>query len=195
MMGDSVNTSAAPLPAGGLPGAEIILDEKSVRAGLDRLATRLQPLLDQSDCILLGVLTGGLFPLLQLAQRLRGNFRLDTCQASRYRGGTAGGEVTWLKEPHLELEHATVIIVDDIYDAGITLEAVAEYCRLNGAHKIHTAALFIKDCSRSATVRPLDYDAGLVVPDRYVFGCGMDLHERWRHLSSVYALIEPAQES
>jgi len=30
----------------------------------------------------------------------------------------------------------------------------------------------------------------LIVPDRYVFGCGMDVHNRWRHLTAIYALAD-----
>jgi hypoxanthine phosphoribosyltransferase len=174
------------------PDAEEIMDAATVNRGLDRLATALQPLVDREDCVLLGVLMGGLFPLLQLAGRLTGNFRLDVCQATRYNGTTTGSDVHWLQEPRLALKSRTVIIVDDIYDAGITMAAVADYCERQGAQTARTAALFVKDCARSPTIRALDYDAGLVVPDRYVFGCGMDLHERWRHLPSVYALPELA---
>jgi len=141
------------------------------------------------------VLAGGLFPLVHLAERLQGSFRLDTCQATRYYGGIEGGELHWLKEPALSLQEATVIVIDDIYDAGITLAAVAEYCSRNGAQQIYTAALFVKDCPRAATVRKLDYSSGLVVPDRYVFGCGMDLHDRWRQLTAVYALSSTALDN
>lgn len=172
----------------GFPAAEEIIGTAEVEAGLDRLAAKLQPHVANGDCILLGILTGGIFPLLRLAERLTGDFRIDFCHASRYLGSTTGGELQWRAEPRLDLEGATVIVIDDIYDAGKTLAAVADYCQSKGAAETRTAVLFIKDCARAADARPPDFDAGLRVPDRYVFGCGMDLHERWRHLPSVYAL-------
>ncbi|HJP03667.1 MAG: hypoxanthine-guanine phosphoribosyltransferase [Chromatiales bacterium] len=174
----------------GFPAAKKIIDAGQVEAGLDRLAAKLQPHIDKSDCVLLGILTGGLFPLIRLADRLTGNFRIDFCHASRYLGNTTGGELQWRVGPRLDLKGASVIVIDDILDEGTTLSTVAGYCDQQGAAETHTAVLFIKDCKRPAGIKSPDYDAGLMVPDQYVFGCGMDLHERWRHLSSVYALRE-----
>jgi hypoxanthine phosphoribosyltransferase len=172
----------------GFPDADELLSAAEVEAGIQCLASKIQPLIETTDCLLLGVLTGGMFPLVHLAQTLNGNFLVDYCHATRYHGGTQGGELHWLQEPVLSLQGLTVIIVDDIWDEGTTLAAVADYCRQAGAAKVLTAVLLIKDRERSTRFAPPDFDAGLQVPDRYVFGCGMDLDNRWRHLSSVYAL-------
>ncbi len=172
----------------GFPDAEEILSEAQVNTGLDHLAHSLQSYIDTADCILLGVLTGGMFPLQRLCERLRGNYRVDFCHATRYAGATTGGDLQWLARPHLDPTGATVIVIDDIYDAGITLTKVAAACAQQGADRVLTAALFVKNCEHSPDARPPDLDAGLRVPDRYVFGCGMDLFERWRHLPAVYAL-------
>jgi hypoxanthine phosphoribosyltransferase len=187
-MAMSDKLSEATLPAG-FPEADELLTAKQVQAGLERLAGQIQPLIETRDCLLLGVLTGGMFPLVHLAQALHGDFLLDYCHATRYRGELKGGELSWLKEPGLSLQGLTVIIVDDIWDEGTTLAAVADFCRKAGAFEVLTAVLLIKDRDRPEGIAPPDFDAGLRVPDRYVFGCGMDFNNRWRHLSSVYALV------
>ena len=170
------------------PHADELLSTAEVQAGLERLAAHIQPVIDTTQCLLLGVLTGGMFPLVHLAEKLRGNFLVDYCHATRYRGGVQGGELLWLKEPGLSLQGLTVIVVDDIWDEGTTLAAVADYCRQAGAAEVLTAVLIIKDRERSTDFTPPDFNAGLRVPDRYVFGCGMDVENHWRHLTSVYAL-------
>jgi hypoxanthine phosphoribosyltransferase len=179
------------LPAG-FPAADEILSAAEVEAGLARLAAAIQPEINAGDLILLGVMTGGMYPLIQLAVRLEGDFVIDYCHATRYRGELQGGELDWVRPPAGPLRGRSVVIVDDIWDAGLTLTAVADYCRSEGASRVSTAALFIKDRARNPAIGEPDLDAGLHVPDRYVFGCGMDLHERWRHLRSVYALREGA---
>ncbi len=170
------------------PAAECVLTRAEVEQGLDQLASGLQVLVDEFDCILLGVLNGGMFPLIHLADRLQGDFLLDYCHATRYQGGTRGNELEWLCKPGLAMEGRTVIVIDDIWDEGTTLAAVAEYCRNSGAAAVATAVLIIKERARPDNAIPPDFDAGLFVPDRYVFGCGMDLNHRWRHLAEVYAL-------
>ena len=172
----------------GLADADEILSSSEVNAGFDSLATHLQPIIDTADCILLGILNGGMFPLVHLAERLHGDFVIDYCHATRYAGGTKGQVLVWLERPHIDVANKTIIIVDDIYDEGTTLRAVAEHCRQDGAAQVYTAVMLVKDRERDPEIPLPDYVTGLIVPDRYVFGCGMDLYGRWRHLTAVYAL-------
>jgi hypoxanthine phosphoribosyltransferase len=181
---------SAELTSPEMPEASCLYTEAQVSAGLDRLAADLQPLVDSDDCVLLGVLAGGLYPLIRLGDRLQGDFISEFCHASRYQGGKHGGELEWFREPAPVIRDKTVIIIDDIWDEGITLAAVARRCREGKARDVRTAVLVIKDRPRAAGIAPPDFDAGLVVPDVYVFGCGMDLEGRWRHLPAIYALGE-----
>jgi hypoxanthine phosphoribosyltransferase len=124
----------------------------------------------------------------RLSDRLRGDFVVDYCHATRYEGGTEGRTLQWLAQPHAEIADRNVVIIDDIFDAGITLQAVADFCRQAGARHVVTAVMVVKDRPRSASMELPDFTTGLKVPDRYVFGCGMDLAGRWRHLPEIYAL-------
>jgi len=174
----------------GFPTAQEIISATDMALGFDRLACAIQPLVDGGNCILLGVMTGGLYPLMRLADRLHGDFLMDYCHATRYAGGTKGGGLQWRETPHFSLTDHTVIIVDDIYDEGLTLQAVADYCRKAGAFRVATAVMVVKERQPAAGIAPPDFTTGLTVPDRYVFGCGMDVYGRWRHLPAIYALPE-----
>ena len=92
---------------------------------------------------------------------------------TRYRGETSGGELHWIKQPDEALEEQTVLIVDDIFDEGITLAAIADRCQQKGAKAVYTAVLVEKKIQRKIGFRP-DFIA-LEVEDRYVFGYGMGL--------------------
>ena len=170
--------------------AELIVSADEVASGIQRLAEQVQPVVDSGNSLLLGVLTGGMFPLVHLAEALQGDFLVDYCHATRYEGNTEGTSLRWDSKPRHSLQGQDVVIVDDIFDAGLTLAAVAEFCRTNGAGSVKTAALVIKERERPEDIPMPDFDAGLHVPDRYVFGCGMDIHNRWRHLTAIYALAD-----
>jgi hypoxanthine phosphoribosyltransferase len=82
-----------------------------------------------------------------------------------------------------------VLVLDDILDEGHTLLAVREKLGAAGASRAYYAVLADKDIGRAKPVRA-DF-AGVRVPNRYVFGCGMDVGGWWRNLPEIYALKEP----
>jgi hypoxanthine phosphoribosyltransferase len=170
-------------------GAELVVSAATVDLALERMAAALQAEIDAQDCVLLVVMMGGLLPGARLLGRLSGNFEIDYCHVTRYAGQQRGGEPHWLQAPRARLQDRTVLIVDDIFDEGITLDYVVKACSDQGAARVLTAVLVTKQHARSAGRRTPDI-SGVEVPDRYVFGCGMDLEHRWRHLPAIYALAE-----
>jgi hypoxanthine phosphoribosyltransferase len=171
------------------PDAALVFSEAEVGQAYRTLAAGLQPLVTAGDCVLIGVLMGGMIPAAQLAGMLSGDFLLDCCQVSRYRGGVNGGEPEWVLAPKASLEGKTVLLVDDIYDEGVTLDYVVSALLQRGAAQVISAVLVRKRHDRAkGRIRP-DF-VGLEVDDRYVFGCGMDYQHRWRHLPAIYALTD-----
>ena len=128
----------------------------------------------------------------RLAPLLHGDIELDYCQVSRYRGTEQGGALDLIRSPTTGLEGRTVLLVDDIFDEGLTLDFVAGRCRALGAREVVTTVLVRKTHDRVATGFRPDY-IGLEVEDRYVFGCGMDYRHHWRHLPEIWALNEATQ--
>lgn len=170
-----------------VPGARLIVARSEVDAAFGRLAAAIQPLVDRDPCVLMGVLLGGLLPLARLASQLNGDFILDTCRVGRYGDAFRGGIPQWLAQPRADLRDRHVIVVDDIYDEGVTLEFLARYCQESGARHVTTAVLVRKRHARAlAGVQP-DL-VGLEVGDEFVFGCGMDYQGRWRHLPDIWAV-------
>lgn len=182
-------TSNARLPR----EAEQVLSPAAVNAGYDHLAHQLQPLVEQGDALLLGVLNGGLVPLVRLLDRLDGDYRIDYCHPRRYGDATRGTALRWLRRPDSGVQGHRVIVVDDIFDEGLTLAAVVAACHAAGAREVHSAVGFIKANPRRPVGSAPDFSTGLEVPDRFVFGCGMDIAGRWRQLDGVYAMPEDVQ--
>ena len=111
----------------------------------------------------------------------------DYLHATRYRGQINGGDLVWKHRPATALYGRRVLLVDDILDEGYTLQAVRKWCLEQGATDVRIAAMTVKRHGRTIDGVRADY-AGLDVPDRYVFGFGMDYHEQGRNLPDIYAL-------
>ena len=167
--------------------SELIHSPKSVQRCLDRMAAAVTERLGGSDPVLVAVMTGGMIPAVWLSTRLAFPHQLDYVHATRYVGSTRGGELHWRARPRLPLGDRAVLVIDDILDEGITLREIAAYCREQGASQVLTAVLVRKQHDRAVGGVEADF-VGLEVPDRYVFGCGMDYHEYFRELTGIYAL-------
>lgn len=172
--------------------AELIYSRQDIEQTLDRLAEKLNRDLAGQKPVVLVVMTGGIVTAGHLITRLEFDLELDYIHATRYRGDTKGRDVQWLAQPRLSLRDRPVLLVDDILDEGHTLVAAIRYCREQGARSVTTVVLVEKVHDRCHPNLVVDY-IGLQVPDRYVFGYGMDYRERLRQLPEIYAL-DPEDE-
>jgi len=174
-------------PAELLKNSTLIADKKEVEAAVERLANDINHHYGEQPIILLVALTGAIMPAAWIASRLKMPLQMDFVHASRYSGSTEGGEVEFPVPPRLTLENQHVLIVDDIYDIGLTLQMIGRYCVSRGAKSVNSAVLVRKIHDRKTTdERPAFI--GMNVEDKYVFGCGMDAYEHWRHLDEIRAL-------
>ena len=142
--------------------------------------------------VFLTVMHGALPFAGQLALELgaRGlDLQFDYLHATRYRGSNQGGELVWKHRPATALYGRRVLIADDILDEGHTLAEVRRWCIEQGATDVRIAAMTVKDHDRCVAGIRADY-VGLHLPDRYVFGFGMDYSEQGRNLPAIYALTD-----
>lgn len=169
--------------------ADCLFTRDQVEAALDRMAAAVTRDLQDRDPLVLCVMLGGLLPAAKLIERLQFPFQYDYLHATRYRGGTRGGDLYWITRPSMVVRDRCILVVDDILDEGLTLRAIVDYLRQEGAAEVRSAALVMKMHDRRPADSAVDY-AGLEVPDRYVFGYGMDYKGYLRSAAGIFALHE-----
>lgn len=166
--------------------ADCIATAGEVSAAFDSLAHGVTAELEGTCPLVLCVLTGAVVTAGQLLPRLTFPLELDYIHASRYEQQLHGGAIRWLARPRMPLAGRTVLVVDDILDRGDTLAAILAYCREQGADSVFSAVLVQKDVPEPPAATA-DF-VGLHIPDRYVFGAGMDYKGFWRNLAGLYAV-------
>ena len=163
-----------------------------IDAALDKLATKLNQQLVNETPVVLCVMQGGLVFSGQLIPRLNCMLEIDYIHATRYNNQTIGDELQWKSYPLTPLKNRTVLIMDDILDEGETLQAIIQYCKLQGATNVIATVLLKKHHNRcvdnDSISKTLTDNVALTVNDKYVFGFGMDLNGQYRQLNSIYAL-------
>lgn len=180
-----------PLPQQLLEQAELIHSSEAITAAIGRLGEEISTALKHTNPIVLCVVSGGIVFAGQLLTRFDFPLQLDYVHASRYQNATVGRSLVWEALPKLDLNNRTILLVDDILDEGVTLKALHDKCFELGAAKVFCAVLVEKLLDQE---KPIAADfVGLEVPDRYVFGYGMDAYGWWRNLPAIYALKTPSQ--
>jgi hypoxanthine phosphoribosyltransferase len=169
-----------------LDHAECIASETDVQAAIERLAKDISLALGGEFPLVLPVMGGAIVFAGQLLSKLCFPLEFDYLHVTRYRGQTQGGEMEWRVLPGQNVAGRNVLVLDDILDEGETLAAIRDKLMDMGAARVWSAVLTDKDNGLDKPIRA-DF-VGLIVPNRYVFGCGMDAYGLWRNLPAIYAL-------
>lgn len=166
--------------------AELIIPESEIQAAINRVAADISSLLAAEHPLLLAVMGGAVFFAGQLLPKLKFPLEFDYIHASRYGASTSGGEISWRVEPGGNIRDRTVLVLDDILDGGQTLAEIRTRVLQRGARAFYSAVLTEK---ATGNQKPISADfVGVSVPDRFVFGCGMDCNGAWRNLPAIYAV-------
>jgi hypoxanthine phosphoribosyltransferase len=181
------NMMTRPALAAALQTADLLYDNAALTRAIARMGSQIGEALNSEVPIFLPVMNGSMVFAGALALAIPVDIEFDYVHATRYRGGTQGNELHWLKQPRLPLVGRTVLLADDILDEGYTLKAIRDFCHDQGARRVLIAVLCEKRHGRTVAGLKADF-VGVEVPDRYVFGYGMDYYEQGRNLAGIYAI-------
>lgn len=170
--------------------AECLINSEEINAAFDRMADAINTEMVDDDPLCICIMNGGLNTAGYLLTRLNFPVQVDYLHATRYRGDISGGEnVLWKARPQQSIVGRNVLLIDDLLDEGKTLVEIERWCLSEGANSVKIAVLAEKIHDRRAEGARFDY-CGLQVPDRYIFGFGLDYKEYWRNANGIYAIRE-----
>lgn len=168
--------------------ADLLVGATEVELALDHLAASITDALANRMPLALCVMGGAVVFTGKLMPRLGFPLEFDYLHATRYRDGTRGGEIEWSALPRKEVAGRCVLLMDDVLDEGHTLAAAKAKLLEMGAAEVWIAVLAEKDLGHA---KPVTAEfVGLTLPNRYVFGMGMDAYGLWRNLPAIYAMKE-----
>jgi len=169
-----------------LEQSDLVASAADVQAAIERLAGEIHARFAQRYPLVLAVMGGAVVFAGQLLPRLRFPLDFDYIHATRYGDRTQGASVRWRVGPDEGVRGRHVLVLDDILDAGETMGAIRDQLQAGGTASFACAVLVEKALRQSKPLRP-DF-VGLQVPDRFVFGCGMDAKGYWRNLPEIRAV-------
>ncbi len=170
-----------------LDDSTVVHEADNVRKAIAQMAVRIDLALRETQPILMPVLQGGLYLAGQLMPLLHFPLHQSTVHVSRYSSGLPG-DLIWHARPEVDVVGRTVLLVDDVFDEGITLSMLASELAQQGAQRVFSAVLANKVVDKKTEYRP-DFVALECGPE-YLFGCGMDCQGFWRNLPEIRAVSD-----
>lgn len=172
-----------------LKDSEILINADTIEQTVEQLAQEIKYQLADLDLHAFCVMNGGLYFAGQLLRHLDIPLTIDYLHATRYQDNQATDNLIWKQAPNADhIRGKNILLIDDIFDEGKTLEAIVNACQAMGAKSIHSVVLVNKKHNRKPQSGYQPEFIGLPVEDRYIFGCGMDFKGYWRNLPAIYAL-------
>jgi hypoxanthine phosphoribosyltransferase len=166
--------------------AEILIDREALQKRVGELAEEIsRDYAGESDLLLICILRGALPFLVDLMRQLTVPHAIDCMAVSSYGTGAraSNGNVRVALDLQTNIEDRHVLLVEDIVDSGHTISHVLELLETRRPRSLKVCALLDK-VGRREVVVPIHY-RGFKIPNKFVFGYGLDLDERYRNLTFV----------
>ncbi|MDR3314907.1 MAG: hypoxanthine phosphoribosyltransferase [Coriobacteriales bacterium] len=168
---------------------EILFDTDEIAASVKRLGAEISRDYAGKTILLVTVLKGAFVFMADLARSIEGDVEVDFMAVSSYGAeAKSSGVVRIIKDLEASVAGRHVIIVEDILDSGLTLKYLLKNISSRGPHSIEVATLLHKKERQQADIR-CKY-VGLICPDEFVVGYGLDYGERYRNLPYI-GILDP----
>lgn len=164
-----------------------LLSKEELHDGVARMAREIEQAFEGRQLTIVGVLTGSVVLVADLIRLIHQPMRVGVIQASSYRGATTTrGDLVINSELMLDITGRDVLLVDDIFDTGHTLEKVVAKLHDFDPASVRSAVLLRKQGRQETSYEP-DFTA-FDIPDEFVVGYGLDYEDMYRNLPYLAAL-------
>ncbi len=164
---------------------EILIPEAKLKARVRELGEEVSRDYQGKQILAICILRGGVMFLTDLIRHIEPQVAIDFMGVSSYGVGSreSDGQVRITLDLTTSIAGENVLIVEDIVDSGNTLNSVIELLRTRNPASIEVCALLNKVSRREVDV-PIKY-CGFEIPDKFVFGYGLDMDEYYRNLPFI----------
>jgi hypoxanthine phosphoribosyltransferase len=165
--------------------AETLIDEHTLQKRIAELGAQISRDYEGEDLLLICILRGGLVFLVDLMRQITVPHAMDCMALTSYGVGAreSSGNIRMSLDLQTNIAGKNVLLVEDIVDSGHTLFHVLSLLATRKPKSLNVVALLDKEERREVEV-PIQY-VGFTIPNKFVFGYGLDLDEYYRNLPFV----------
>lgn len=166
---------------------KILLSEEELQGGVNQLSKEIADCYGDNPLTIISILTGSIVLLADTIRQLSMPLRVGVVQAASYVGDQRG-ELTINADWMPDISGRDVLLIDDIFDTGHTLEKLVQHMEIFSPNTLRSAVLLKKTGRQQVSYEP-DFVA-FDIPDEFVVGYGLDFNDEYRNLPYLASLEE-----
>jgi hypoxanthine phosphoribosyltransferase len=165
---------------------EVLLTRSQIASGVSKIAQEISKSYANDRPIVISLLVGAFVFCADLVREIGGDCLIEFIKAKSYQGSNSSGNVIISGLDALHLENKSVLLVEDIIDTGLTLNAVLQQILAKKPKSVKVATLLDKPSRRKVNLKP-DYVC-FSIPDHFVVGYGLDYDNKYRNLPDIHMM-------
>ena len=169
---------------------EILLTEEQIQAKVKELAAQLSEEYAGKDPVFVGVLKGVVIFFADMVRRINIPCEIDFMCISSYGGTASTGNVAVKKDLSMDIKGRHVVILEDIYDTGHSLDFTYKYLLSKEPASLKICTLLDKPERRKPGITLVPDYVGFTIPNEFVVGYGLDFNEHYRNLPYI-GILKP----
>ena len=165
----------------------VLVSRDAIKERIKELGAKISREYEGKELVLVGVLKGGFIFLADLMREITIPVDMDLIAVSSYGASTkTSGVVRIIKDIDLNITGKHVLIVEDLVDTGLTLKHLKELLSTRGPASVKVCTAFDKPSRRKVDI-DIEYE-GIIIPDKFIVGYGLDYAGKYRNLPDVCTL-------
>ena len=169
---------------------KVLISQEQIRAKVQELAAQISAEYADKDPVFVGVLKGVVIFFADMVREISIPCEIDFMCLSSYGGTNSSGNVVVKKDLSVDIKGRHVVILEDIYDTGRSLDFTRKYLLSKEPASLKICTLLDKPERRVEGITLVPDYVGFTIPNEFVVGYGLDFNEHYRNLPYV-GILKP----
>ena len=160
--------------------SKTLITKEEIENKISEIADEVNKKYEGEELVVIGILKGAFIVMSDLAKRLQVDVTFDFMSIKSYYGSESSGQIKIVKDLEYDISNKNVLIVEDIYDTGLTLSSLKKLLESRNPKNIEIFCMFIK---KEVSKEPIEINySGFEIGPEFVVGYGLDYNGKYREL-------------
>ena len=166
--------------------SKVLISQEEIENKVSELASEINSNYKGEELVVIGILKGAFIVVSDLAKQLDLDVTFDFMSIKSYYGSESTGQVKIVKDLEYDITDKNVLIVEDIYDTGLTLSNLKKLLESRNPKSIEVFSMFVK---KEVAQDPIEINySGFEIGPEFVVGYGLDYNGKYRELPYLAVL-------
>jgi hypoxanthine phosphoribosyltransferase len=166
--------------------SKVLISQEEIENKVSELASEINSKYKGEELVVIGILKGAFIVVSDLAKQLDLDVTFDFMSIKSYYGSESTGQVKIVKDLEYDITDKNVLIVEDIYDTGLTLSNLKKLLESRNPKSIEVFSMFVK---KEVAQDPIEINySGFDIGPEFVVGYGLDYNGKYRELPYLAVL-------